>query len=964
MKTQIIPSFIEDEMQRSYLDYAMSVIVGRALPDVRDGLKPVHRRILYAMKLGGYEASKPHKKSARVVGDVMSQFHPHGDAAIYDAMVRMAQEFSMRLPLVDGQGNFGSLDGDPPAAMRYTEARLTSAAEAILADTDQHTVKFQPNYDESVNEPTVLASQLPNLMINGSSGIAVGMATNIPPHNLEEVINGCCALIDSPDLSSVDLLQYVRGPDFPTGALIMGRRGIVDACKSGRGSLILRARTTVEELRKDRPAIIVTEIPYQVNKARMLERMGDAVNHKIISGIADIRDESDRDGLRVVIELKRDAIADVVRNQLFRHTQLQTTFAVNTLALRDGRPELLDLRTALTSFLEFREQVIRQRSQYELTKARDQANILTGFAIAIDNLDSMIELIRQSSDSSGARQAILDRPWDVTHARELIEDQQVIKEGYRLSEAQVRAILDLRLSRLTALERGKNTQSLLQLNQQIEYYQALLDDRSRLLELMRSELVEIKQRFSSPRRSEIVDVDDDGLQLTHEDLIPSEEMVVTVSRSGYAKRVSLSTYRAQQRGGKGRSGMRVTDKDAVAEMFVAKTHDTLLLLSTRGLAYALRVYRLPLSTPQSTGKSLHNFLPLKENERISATLVLSSPDPQASIVFATAKGYVRRNRLTDFLNIRSNGLITMKMHEQDRLIGAVICCRGHDLLLATHGGRALRFQLDQLRIFSGRNSPGVRGIKLASNDRIISLSVVRQVETTAQEREAYLKVRRLVENYLNGVRSWTEDYLKEQKTAGDMIAANAPYGPLPQWPGLPVQLRGLLTEELGLQSVEDLTKQFCLQLTGQEKQARERHLQNLARKFGLQLAEQEKLTRERYLQLAEQEEMILTVSERGFGKLSSAYEYRTAGRDGQGIWSMKANAKVGNTAAAIFPVELEQDIMLMTDRGQVVRMPVTAMRVAGRHTSGVTLFRIGEQERIVSAALIPQALGSEEPTEY
>ncbi|MCW2246551.1 DNA gyrase subunit A [Azospirillum fermentarium] len=879
----IAPVTIEDEMRRSYLDYAMSVIVSRALPDVRDGLKPVHRRILYAMKEGGYDSTKPYKKSARIVGDVMGKYHPHGDSSIYDAMVRMAQDFSMRLPLIDGQGNFGSMDGDPPAAMRYTEARLAKAAEALLDDIDKDTVDFQASYDDSGREPTVIPARFPNLLVNGAGGIAVGMATNIPTHNLTEVIDACCATVDNPDITIDELIDLIPGPDFPTGGLILGRSGIRSAFHTGRGSVVMRARTDIEEVRKDRMAIIVTEIPYQVNKSKLMERIGEVVNDKIVEGIADLRDESDRDGVRVVIELKRDAVPDVVLNQLYRHTQLQTTFGVNTLALNGGRPELMTLKDIIVAFLRFREQVITRRTEYLLGKARERAHTLVGLAVAVANIDEMIKLIRSAPDPVWAREEMMARDWPVHDVGPLIELIDEPGRGigpggtYRLSEQQARAILDLRLHRLTGLERDKIGAELKDVTDQIVDFLETLANRPKLLGILREELVDMKERFGTPRRTEILELE---FEADIEDLIQREDMVVTVSQSGYVKRTPLSTYRAQKRGGKGRAGMSTKAEDAVADLFVANTHTPLLVFSTRGLVYKLKVWRLPLGNPQSRGKAFVNLLPLEEGETISTVMPL--PEDEAAwanlhVMFATSHGNVRRNRLSDFQNIRSNGLIAMKLDEEgERLIGVRTCDEGDDVLLAASGGKCIRFPVEDVRVFAGRTSTGVRGIKLAEGDEVVSMSILRHVEASPEERAAFLRMKR-------------EEGL-------DMVGDAAPEA-----------------DEVAADSVT--------------------------------------LTPERYEELKRQEQYVLTVSDRGYGKRTSSYEYRVAGRGGQGIWNMEMGERNGAVVAA-FPVEESHQVMMVTNGGQVIRMPLHDVRVAGRKTLGVTLFRVGADERVVSVASI------------
>ncbi len=889
----ITPVTIEEEMRRSYLDYAMSVIVARALPDVRDGLKPVHRRILYAMKEAGYDHNKPFRKSARVVGDVMGNYHPHGDVAIYDALVRMAQDFSMRLPLVDGQGNFGSMDGDPPAAMRYTEVRLSRAAEALLDDLDKDTVDFQPNYDEQKREPVVLPARFPNVLVNGSSGIAVGMATNIPTHNLGEVVDACLAYVDDPEISIEGLLQHVPGPDFPTGGLILGRAGIREAYHTGRGSVVMRGRTHVEVLRKDREAIIVTEIPYQVNKARMIERIAECVQEKIIEGISDLRDESDRDGVRVVIELKRDAMAEIVLNQLYRHSPLQTSFGVNMLALNGGRPQLLTVRDIIEAFVAFREDVITRRTIHELNQTRDRAHVLVGLAIAVANIDEIIALIRKSPDPVVARERLMERDWparDVEPLIALIDEpgRLISADGtIRLSEAQARAILELRLQRLTGLERDKIAAELEELAAKIRDYLDILASRGRRLEILRAELRDIKTRFATPRRTEIQDVE---FEQDIEDLIQREDMVVTVTHGGYIKRVPLSSYRAQRRGGRGRAAMATRDEDFVSRIFVADTHTPVLFFSTSGMVYKMKVYRLPLGTPQARGKALVNLLPLDEGETISTLMPL--PEDEASwdsmfVMFATASGYVRRNKLSDFVDVKANGKIAMKLDPGDRLIGVQTCSEQDDVLLAAHGGKSIRFPVPDVRVFSGRTSSGVRGIRLERDDHVISMSIVRHVEADTEEREAYLRMASA-----------------RRRAAGDEIADEgngeeaAPVAPTA-------------------------------------------------------------LSPERFAALEAAEEFILTVTANGFGKRTSAYEYRIAGRGGQGIANIEMSDRNGHVVAS-FPVAHRDQIMLVTDRGQLIRCPVDDIRIAGRKTQGVVLFKTEEGEKVVSVTrLADEAQGGD-----
>lgn len=724
--------YLEDEMKKSYLDYAMSVIVSRALPDARDGLKPVHRRILFAMKDGGYDSTKPYKKSARVVGDVMGKYHPHGDSAIYDAMVRMAQDFSMSLPLVDGQGNFGSMDGDPPAAMRYTEARLDKAGEALLEDIDKDTVDFVPNYDESVMEPSVVPSRVPNLLVNGAGGIAVGMATNIPPHNLSEVVDGCIAYVSNPEISIEELNAIIKGPDFPTGGLILGRSGLRSAYHTGNGSVKMRAKTTFEEVRSGREAIIVHEIPYQVNKARLMERIGELVRDKQVEGIADLRDESDRDGVRVVIELKKDAHGEVVLNQLFKFTPLQTSFGCNMLALDHGRPRTFTLRDFIKSFVEFREEVITRRTIYELAKARDKAHVLAGLAVAVANIDAIISLIRNAPTPTDAREQLMAKRWSVGDVKpliDLIDDPEYFVDDagtYQMSEVQAKAILDLRLHRLTGLERDKISDDLKEITDAIAYYLSILADRDKMLAVLVDELVEVKEKFGFERRTEIIDAE---FETDIEDLIQREDMVVTITNQGYAKRVPLDTYRAQRRGGKGRNAMATKDDDFVTDMFVASTHTPILFFTSRGIVHKMKVWQLPLGSPQSKGKAMVNLLPLEQGETIS--VYLRTPEDEAvwenlDLMFATSHGSVRRNKLSDFANIRSNGLIAMKLGEGEQLVSVKICKEDEDILLASRFGKAIRFKVDDIRVFAGRASTGVRGMKLPKGDEVMSMSVLKR----------------------------------------------------------------------------------------------------------------------------------------------------------------------------------------------------------------------------------------------
>lgn len=879
---------IEDEMKRSYLDYAMSVIVSRALPDVRDGLKPVHRRILYAMKEGGYDSSKAYKKSARIVGDVMGKYHPHGDSAIYDAMVRMAQDFSMRLPLIDGQGNFGSMDGDNAAAMRYTEARLAKSAETLLEDIDKETVDFHPNYDESQKEPDVLPARYPNLLVNGAGGIAVGMATNIPPHNLGEVIDATLAVIKNPEATLEELIEIVPGPDFPTGGIILGHAGCRSAAFTGRGSVIMRGRTNFEEIRKDRTAIIITEIPYQLNKVRLIERISECVNEKIIEGISDLRDESDRDGVRVVVELKRDAMPEVVLNQLFAHTQLQSNFPVNLLALNGGRPQQMNLKEVLTAFIDFREKVVTRRTEFELGQARARAHILAGLAIAVANIDDVIALIRKANDPAIAKQELMARAWpvkDVGPLIALVDGEVSVKDGtYTMSEIQAKAILDLRLHRLTGLEREKIGGDLHEVVDAIKDYLDILANRSRVFQIITDELTEIRNKFATPRRTTI---EAQEFETDIEDLIQREDMVVTVSHAGYVKRVPLSTYRAQKRGGKGRSGMTTKDEDFVNDIFVASTHTPMLFFSSLGRVYKLKVYKLPLGNPQARGKALVNLLPLEQGETITTVMHLPEDETtwdKLNVMFATSAGTARRNQLSDFSNVRPSGIIAMKLEDGDKLISVQTCAEKDDVLLASRSGKSIRFAVDDVRVFTGRNSVGVRGIKLADKDEVISMSILHHVDATSEERVAYIR----------------------QANAARRASGEA-------------------TEDQGGNDDEETTASVTL-------------------------------SAERFAELAAQEEFLLTVSERGYGKRTSAYEYRITNRGGQGIWNMEMSERNGQIVAT-FPVKDGQEIMLVSDGGQIIRMPIKDIRIAGRKTQGVTVFRVDNAEKVVSVAALDDQTG-------
>ncbi|WP_439628377.1 DNA gyrase subunit A [Shinella sp.] len=891
----IEPISIIEEMQRSYLDYAMSVIVSRALPDVRDGLKPVHRRILYSMSEMGVDWNKKYVKSARVTGDVMGKYHPHGDSAIYDALARMAQDWSLRLPLIDGQGNFGSIDGDPPAAQRYTECRLEKAAHSLLDDLDKETVNFRDNYDGTMSEPVVVPAKFPNLLVNGAGGIAVGMATNIPPHNLSEVINGCIALIDNPAIELLDLMQHIPGPDFPTGALILGRAGIRQAYETGRGSVIMRGRAHIEPMRGDREQIIVTEVPFQVNKSSMIEKMAELVRDKRIEGISDLRDESDRQGYRVVIELKRDANAEVILNQLYRYTPLQTSFGCNMVALNGGKPELMTLLDMLRAFVSFREEVVSRRTKYLLRKARDRAHVLVGLAIAVANIDEVIGLIRRAPDPQTAREQLMERRWpakDVDVLIKLIDDpRHRINEDltYNLSEEQARAILELRLARLTALGREEIDEELNKIGEEIKDYLDILSSRVRMMDIVKNELASVRDEFGTPRRTEILE---GGPDMDDEDLIAREDMVVTVSHAGYVKRVPLATYRAQRRGGKGRSGMAMKDEDFATRLFVANTHTPVLFFSSRGIVYKEKVWRLPIGTPQSKGKALINMLPIESGERI--TTIMPLPEDETTwenldVMFTTTRGTVRRNKLSDFVQVNRNGKIAMKLEEEgDEILNVETCTENDDVLLTTALGQCIRFPVDDVRVFAGRNSVGVRGISLGAGDRIISMTIVSHVNAEPWERAAYLK-RSAAERRASGV--------DEEDIA-------------------------LVGEDVG--EVGDLPE-------------------------------------ERYQELRAREQFVLTISQKGFGKRSSSYDFRTSGRGGKGIRATDTSKtnEIGELVAA-FPVEDKDQLMLVSDGGQLIRVPVDGIRIASRATKGVTIFSTAKDEKVVSVERISEPEGEDD----
>ncbi|MEZ2330809.1 DNA gyrase subunit A [Mesorhizobium sp. RCC_202] len=899
--TGIEPISIIEEMQRSYLDYAMSVIVSRALPDVRDGLKPVHRRILYASHESGYHWNRKYVKSARPVADVMGKYHPHGDASIYDALVRMAQDWSLRVPLIDGQGNFGSIDGDPPAAMRYTESRLTKVAHELLEDIDKETVDFQDTYDASGSEPKVLPARFPNLLVNGSGGIAVGMATNIPPHNLIEVCNGAIAVIDNPAIDLPALMEIIPGPDFPTGGIVLGRSGIYSAYSTGRGSIVMRGKVNIEQRGNDRESIIITEVPYQVNKSSMIEKMAELVRDKRIEGISDIRDESDRQGYRVVVELKRDAVADVILNQLYRFTPLQTSFGANMVALNGGKPELMNLTDMLKAFVAFREEVISRRTKFLLRKARDRAHVLVGLAIAVANIDEVIKLIRTAPDPQTAREQLMERRWpsgDVESLILLIDDprHRINEDGtYNLSEEQARAILELRLQRLTALGRDEIADELNTIGDEIKDYLDILSSRARIQQIVKDELAVVRDEFGTPRRTEL---SEGGSDMEDEDLIQREDMVVTVSHSGYIKRVPLSLYRAQRRGGKGRSGMSTKEEDFVTRLFVANTHTPVLFFSSRGIVYKEKVWRLPIGNPQSRGKALINMLPLEQGERI--TTIMPLPEDETSwgeldVMFATTRGTVRRNKLSDFVQVNRNGKIAMKLEEEgDEILGVETCTDNDDVLLTASSGQCIRFSVGDVRVFQSRNSVGVRGITMADTDRIISMSVIENVDASPAERAAYLK------------RAAAERRLAAGATGEEEEIA-------------------LTNEEIG---------------------------------------EEAELSDERYEFLKAHEQLVLTVTEYGYGKRSSSYDFRLTGRGGKGIRATDVSkvAEIGRLVAT-FPVGNDDQIMLVSDGGTVIRVPVNGIRFASRATKGVTIFNTAEGEKVVSVERISEPQSDEEAEE-
>ncbi|MDG1436313.1 MAG: DNA topoisomerase (ATP-hydrolyzing) subunit A [Rickettsiaceae bacterium] len=884
-----LPISIEDEMKSSYMDYAMSVIVSRAIPDARDGLKPVHRRILYSMHEGGYFSSKPHKKSARIVGDVIGKYHPHGDTAVYDSLVRMAQSFSLRVPLVDGQGNFGSMDGDSAAAMRYTESRLAKVSHTILEDIDKETVDFAPNYDGSESEPTVLPARFPNLLVNGTGGIAVGMATNIPPHNLGEVIDAACAYVDNNDIELTELISYVKGPDFPTGGIILCDSGIQSAYLTGRGIIAFRGRCVIED-NNGRDSIVITEMPYMVNKAKLVEKIADLVREKRVEGISDLRDESNKDGVRVVVEIKRDAVADVVLNQLYTYTQLQTSFGVIMLALDEGMPKVMNLKEVVSSFVRFREVVITKRTIFLLNKARDKAHVLLGVRIAVNNIDEVIRIIRAAPNPVTAKEQLMQKAWDcksIIDLIKLVDDKANINEDgtIHLSEIQAKSILEMRLQRLTAIEKDKLENDLADLTEEIKELVGILSSRDVLLSLLKAEMIEVREEFATPRKTEIIE---GNFNQDIEDLIQKEEMVVTVTHSGYIKRVPLATYKAQKRGGKGRSGLSMRDEDITTNLFVGNTHTPLLFFSNLGQVYSLKLYKLPLGNPQSKGRPIVNILPLGKGEVI--TNVMPMPENQDEwdnmhIMFATAKGNIRRNDLSDFKKIQSNGKIAIRMDEDDSLVNVMTCNEDENVLLASRLGKAIRFPVNAIRVFKSRTSDGVRGMKLAKGDKVISMTILKGIKYTSEEREAYLSIP--FDNRL------------------EIASGNHEFEP----------------------------KDFDVDLS-----------------------------KELIIDMAESEEFILTIAENGFGKRTSAYHYRITNRGGSGILNMVLSDKTGQVVASM-PADMNDELMLITNNGKLIRCKLNSVRVTGRSTSGVILFKTEKNENVVSASLIAESEDEEDANE-
>ena len=869
-----------EEMKKSYLDYAMSVIVSRALPDCRDGLKPVHRRILYAMNESGYNYNKSYKKSARIVGDVMGKYHPHGDTAIYDSMVRMAQDFSMRLELIDGQGNFGSLDGDPPAAMRYTEARLAKISEKIVSDLDKETVSFQPNYDDSTKEPTVLPAQYPNLLVNGASGIAVGMATNIAPHNLGEVIDATLFCIDSPQCNLHELSKFILGPDFPTGGQIIGQKGLKEAFATGRGACVLRSKTSIETFKKDREAIIVHEIPYQVNKSKLIERIAETVKNDIIEGISDLRDESDRNGVRVVIELKKDVDTNVILNKLYKHTLLQTTFNSNMLALNKGKPEQMNLKEILLSFIEFREEIVTKRTVYDLNKSRNKAHVLIGLVVANENIDQIIELIKSSKDSKEAKDKLLKAKWkltdDNTSLITLVEDSsaQIENNLYKLTETQARSILELRLHRLTSLERGEIKKDLESLVLEIKSYLEILNSREMLQNVIKNELIQIKKEFATPRRSEIIDKEYE--QIDDISYIQQEDIIITISNNGYIKRSLLENYRSQNRGGKGKTGMSTRDEDFVKEIHLSTTHTKLLVFSTLGKVYSLRAHDIPEVSLKARGKPIVNLLPFVEGEKIATFLPLPTDENKWSgllAVFITQEGMVRKNNLLDVAKsgkreLRETGKLSIKLKDKDELVSVKIASNNEDVLISTSDGKCLRFPLEKLRLFSGLNSAGVRGIKMEKNNFVISQAILKHSLIDMNIRSEYLR-------------------------------------------------------------------------------------------FASESRKDKTFTSEHFDELQKNEEFLLCLTTKGFGKRSSAYEYRISNRGGKGITGISTTPKNGKVIDC-FVVNENDQIILVSDQGQIIRVNINQVRIAGRSTQGVSIFKIPDSEKIVNVSRVQEIVTSDE----
>ena len=858
---------IEKEMETSFLDYAMSVIVSRALPDVRDGLKPVHRRIIYAMNEAGYVSSKPSRKSARIVGDVMGKYHPHGDSAIYDAMVRLAQDFSMRVPLIEGQGNFGSMDGDSAAAMRYTEARLSNIASFLVNDINNETVNYKDNYDGSAREPELLPAEFPNLLINGSEGIAVGMATKIPPHCPSEIITACCELVKNPELSDDELLLIVNGPDFPTGGIIVGKSGIQQAYKTGKGSILIRSRTNTEVTKKGRESIIITEIPFSVKKSQLIENIAKVAKEKIIDGISELRDESSREGVRIVIDLKKDSQSDVILNQLYRFTSLQTSFGINMLALNNGIPELLNLKKSISLFIEFRKDIIFKRTKFHLRKTREKAHLLTGLSVALENIDEIINIIKKSSDFNNAKEKLINNLWRIPTSKVLstyIKEEnkiQIVSDKFRLSEHQAKAILEIRLSRLTNLERNKLIEDLVNCMGLIKDYLEILSSKERLNSVLIDELQHINSKILSERKTEISDAEE---IIDDESLISSEDVVVTITHTGYIKRVPLNSYRSQKRGGKGRAGMTTKEEDFVNEVFVVNTLTPLLFFSSRGIVYKLKTYKIPQGSPTSKGKALVNLLPLQSGEKITTTMPYQVSHQKNNIVFATSSGNIRRNRLTDFHNINANGKIAMKLNANDQLINVVTCSEDDNIFLSTKLGKCIRFLSSDVRLFSGRASIGVRGIKISKDDLVISLAILNNVNFDVEERNEYLRI--------------SSAERKNEKVSSS----------------------------------------------------------------------------EKIKMLKENEEFILSVTDKGYGKRSSAYEYRKTKRGGVGIANMQLSERNGNEVVASFQIKNTDQLMLMTDKGKLIRCPVNDIRIAGRQTQGVTLFNVSDEEKVVSVAKLEE----------